>query len=307
LKSSSKKIKKKVHPPLKGAERIMRSLLPLEPVDYLVIGHVAKDITPTGFQIGGTVSYAALTARALGLRVGIVTAAAPDLPLTELAGIPTIVIDSEYSTTFENINKPTGRIQFLHNQATLLDFTHVPEIWRRTPIVHLGPIDQEVDPNLARSFPDSLVGLTPQGWLRSWDQNGRVHSSEWPEASYVLEHASAAVISIEDVQGDERRIEEMLSSIRTLVVTEGAAGARLYWNGELRRFQTPKMKEIDPTGAGDIFAAAFFYRMANTHDPWEAARFATNLAACSVTRPGLQGIPTEAEVKNSLGEVLPKY
>jgi hypothetical protein len=286
---------------------IMRSLLPLEPVDYLVIGHVAKDISPVGFRIGGTVSFAALTAKTLGLRVGIVTSAAPELPLPELTGIPTILIDSDQSTTFENINLPTGRIQYLHSQATPLNFTHVPETWRKTPIVHLGPIAQEVDPNLARAFPDSLVGLTPQGWLRSWDSSGKVRPTEWPEASYVLEHASAAVISIEDVQGDESRIEEMLSSIRILAVTEGPAGCRLYWNGDLRRFQAPKMKEIDPTGAGDIFAAGFFFRLANTRDPWEAARFATNLAACSVSRPGLQGIPTEAEVQTCLAEILPKY
>ncbi len=51
----------------------MFELVSLEPVDYLVVGHVAADVTPTGVQLGGTVSYSALTARALGLRVGIVT------------------------------------------------------------------------------------------------------------------------------------------------------------------------------------------------------------------------------------------
>jgi len=51
----------------------MLELVSLQPVDYLVIGHVAADVTPTGLQLGGTVSYAGLTARALGVRVGIVT------------------------------------------------------------------------------------------------------------------------------------------------------------------------------------------------------------------------------------------
>jgi sugar/nucleoside kinase (ribokinase family) len=239
--------------------------------------------------------------------VGVVTAPAPDLPLTELAGIQTVVIDSEYSTTFENVNTPHGRIQTLHHQATPLDLTHIPETWRRAPIVHLGPIAQEVDPRLAGAFPDSLVGLTPQGWLRAWDKNGKVHPTEWPEAAFVLEQASAAVISIEDVQGDESRVEEMLASMHILVVTEGARGSRLYWNGDTRHFNAPKMKEVDAVGAGDIFAAAFFFRQASVHDPWEAARFATQLASSSVTRPGLQGVPTEAEIAACLVEVLPKY
>ena len=60
----------------------------------------------------------------------------------------------------------------------------------------------------------------------------------------------------------------------------------------------------DATGAGDVFAAAFFVRLLETRDPWEAARFANRVAAVSVTRPGLQGIPTPTEVQQCLIEVL---
>ena len=284
-----------------------RALLRLEPVDYLVVGHVAQDVTPNGLQTGGTAAYASLTAKALGLRVGIVTACTPGLDLSDLEGIQVYTVDSDQNSTFENVNTSNGRVQTLHHQATPLNISHIPETWRRAPIVHLGPIAQEVDPNLVKAFPDSLVGLTPQGWLRGWDRKGRVHPVEWPEANYVLEKASAAVISVEDVQGDENRIEEMLSSIRVLAVTEAAHGCRLYWNGDLRRFRPPTVVEVDPTGSGDIFAAAFFYRFWTTRDPWEAARFATNLAAWSVTRPGLKGIPTFDEIQSCLVEVLPKY
>jgi sugar/nucleoside kinase (ribokinase family) len=284
----------------------MQTIIPIEPVDYLVIGHVTQDLTPKGPTLGGTASYAALTAKALGLRVGIVTAFAEGLQLPELEGISISAISDEYTTTFENIQTPVGRIQYLHHKAPNLDLSAVPETWRFTPIVHLGPVCQEVDPNLAKEFSQSFVGLTPQGWFRAWDAKGRVHFTEWPEASYVMENASAAVLSIEDVKGNENLIEEMVASIRILVVTEGAAGARLYWNGDLRRFTAPLETEIDPVGAGDIFATAFFFRLYSTHDPWEAVRFATQLAANSVTRPGLLGVPTPEEVQFHLMEIIPK-
>jgi sugar/nucleoside kinase (ribokinase family) len=180
----------------------------------------------------------------------------------------------------------------------------VPEQWLNTPIIHLGPVAREVDPTLARAFPNAFVGLTPQGWLRTWDEQGLVSFAEWPEASFVLQYAGAAVISIEDVRGNEDIIEEMASSVRVLAVTEGAHGARLYWNGDLRRFRPPQMDEIDPTGAGDIFATAFFYRLNATRDPWEAARFATNLASYSVMRYGLNGVPLPDEVQAVMTEVL---
>lgn len=284
----------------------MFNLVPIEPIDYLVIGHITQDVTSNGLVLGGTASYAALTARALGLRVGVVTAYNVEklgIP-PELQGIALSVIPSEETTTFENIPTPQGRVQILHHRASELSSIHIPETWRNTPIVHMGPLDNEIDPGLVRSFPDSFVGLTPQGWLREWDDTGRVRLGEWPEARYVLEKATAAVLSIEDVQGDESRIEEMASSIRILTVTEGAAGCRVYWNGDLRRFRAPATQEVDPLGAGDIFAAAFFYRLANTRDPWEAARFANQIASKSVTRPGLQGVPTPEEVAASQIEVI---
>jgi hypothetical protein len=282
----------------------MHNLARIEPVDYLVVGHITQDLTPTGTLYGGTASYAALTARALGMRVGVITAFPADLELPKWEGITILAHPSEYATTMENINTPEGRIQYVHHHASPLNMSHVPETWRNTPIVHLGPIAREVDALMARSFPNAFVGMTLQGWLRDWDKKGRVHFSEWPEASFMMRNASAAVLSIEDVRGDERIIESMINAVPVLAVTEGPAGARLYWNGDVRRFRPPTVIEVDPVGAGDIFATVFFARLNSTKDPWEATRCANALAANSVTRPGLQAVPTPYEVQSCFVEVI---
>ena len=283
----------------------MSDLALLEPVDYLVIGHVAHDLTPEGPRLGGTAAYSALTAMALGLRVGIVTASGPETSLADLEDIPIISIESPNSTIFENIYTEQGRIQYLRGQATRIDFNLVPEVWRRAPIIHLGPIANEMDAVLPETFAPDLLGLTPQGWMRQWDSECRVSRGEWQDADAALARANAVVISREDVNGDDELIERMAHQTRVLVVTESAAGAVLYWNGDRRRFSAPKVKEVDATGAGDVFAAAFFYRLLNTRDPWEATRFATRLASCSVTRPGLEGIATKGEVAVCMIEVSP--
>lgn len=283
----------------------MINLSPLESIDYLVIGHITVDKTFQGPQIGGTAAYAALTANALGLRTGIVTAWGGELSLGPLRNIPIISYPAEKSTTFENMDGENGRRQIIHHTAPKLDYYIIPDPWRQAAIVHLAPVAQEVEPNLVRYFPTSLIGLTPQGWLRTWDKENRVHFTEWPEATFTLQSAGAAVISKDDVNSDETRIEEMALSSRVLAVTEGAEGTRLYWNGDVRRFRPPKIGQVvDTTGAGDIFAAAFFVRLYTTRDPWEAARFATQLAAISVTRPGLDSVPTSEEVEENLLEVL---
>jgi hypothetical protein len=282
----------------------MKELTPLQPVDYLAIGHITVDLTPKGKRLGGTVTFAALAAQAMGLRVGIVTSWATEIPPGPLITIPIINYPTERSTTFENFYTPEGRLQIIHDIAPRLDYYQIPEPWRSAPIIHLGPVAQEVEPSLVRNFPTALIGITPQGWLRHWDSSGRVSRTEWPEARFVLERSGATVISSSDVDGDDSRIEEMAAACRVLAVTDGPDGARVYWNGDVRRFKATIVDEVDPTGAGDIFAAAFFVRLFSTRDPWEAGRFATLMGTISVTRPGLEGIPTPEEINESLVEVF---
>lgn len=276
----------------------------LQPVDYLLIGHVAVDLTPAGKQLGGTVSYSALTARAMGLRVGIVTSAGDDAPLHLLSGTQIVNLPTEQSTIFENIKTEHGRKQTLHHQATKITFEHIPHLWRNAPIVHFAPIAQEVDSSLIGKFPSSWVGVTPQGWMRAWDENGSVFAQAWENSDQVLGQLGGVVMSMEDINRDLELVEWMAHHTRLLCLTEGEEGAVLHWHGDRRRYRPVKVEEVDATGAGDIFAAAFFVRLYQTKDPWEAARFATNLAAYSVTRAGLQGIPTHEEIEHCKMEVL---
>jgi sugar/nucleoside kinase (ribokinase family) len=282
----------------------MYNLVPLEPVDYVVIGHVTHDLTSSGPRLGGTAAYSALTARALGMQVGVVTASGAETDLDALQDILVISAPSVHSTTFENIYSKNGRRQILHYRAERLSFDNVPDSWRKAPIIQLGPVAREVDAVLPDSFTPSLLGLTPQGWLRNWDESGRVVQADWESAEQALGQAGAVVVSLEDVASVEEQIEFMAAHTRILAVTEAAAGARLYWHGDQRRFRAPAMQEIDATGAGDIFAAAFFIRLLATRDPWEAARFATHLSAHSVTRSGLKGIPTAEEIQTCMVEVF---
>ena len=43
--------------PPRGYNTYMYYLPPLDPIDYLVIGHVTQDLTPNGPLLGGTASY----------------------------------------------------------------------------------------------------------------------------------------------------------------------------------------------------------------------------------------------------------
>ena len=119
----------------------------------------------------------------------------------------------------------------------------------------------------------------------------------WTGAQRVLSAASAAVLSLDDLTRDWAVAERWSKWAPVLVVTQGVQGCTVFVRGQgARQFAAPAQVEVDPTGAGDVFAAAFFVNFFETDDPWASARFANQVAALSVTRPGLQGVPDPDEV-----------
>ncbi len=283
---------------------MINNLKPIEPIDYLIIGHITQDVVLDGFVPGGTASYSSLTARSFGLRVGILTSYAQDVILPDLHDIQIVSTISEKSTVFENKYSVDGRHQKIHSRAEILHPNQIPQTWTSPRIVHLGPIADEVDPLFFKSFPNSFLGVTPQGWYRSWDEQGTVSFNNWIESNHYLQYADAVVLSIEDLQFDEGLIADLVYRIRVLVITEGSWGARVYWNGDVRNFKAPEKEEVDATGAGDIFSTAFFIRMSQTKDPWASARFATHIAAHSVTRRAMDSPPTDLEIQKNLTEII---
>jgi sugar/nucleoside kinase (ribokinase family) len=271
----------------------------MEPVDYLLIGHVCRDLTPDGPRLGGTVSFGALMAQALGQRVGIVTSAPDTLAplLALLESVPLQRVPAPEATTFENVYTPAGREQTLRGRAARLTAADIPEAWQHTRIAHLAPVADEVDPRLAAAFPGAFVGVTPQGWMRAWDEAGRVTYRAWPEPESVLRHADALALSIEDVGGDEAAVRALADMARVVAVTRSHEGATLYVDGSAQHIPAPRVRSGDETGAGDIFAVAFFIHLSRTGDPLAAAHFATTLASDSVRRAGIDSIPDPVTIR----------
>lgn len=258
-------------------------------VDYLVIGHASLDLTPSGSMPGGTVTYAARVAQALGCRVAVLTSVASDLDLESVfPGIEIENILATTTTTFENTYVDGRRQQKIYSVATSIRGEHIPPAWRRAPIVHLGPIANEIDPSMISLFSNSLVGLTPQGWFRRWDESGQVTKGEWSGANDALPMAAAVILSMDDLN-DPALLDVYHKRARLLVLTEQVGGCTVYCRGESRHFPAPLVHEVNPTGAGDSFAAAYFVRLYHTHgNPWDAAVFANRVAAASVTQDTIE-------------------
>lgn len=270
--------------------------------DYLLIGHITHDVTPFGPQLGGTVSYAAHTAAAFGLRVALLTSAAPDEPLLERLPASVMVhnIPAEQTTTFENIYRPEGRVQYMYHRARTLEVSMLPPAWRQARQVHFGPIAYEVEPAFADVFANTPLCVTPQGWMRHREPDGRIRQITWEAAAYVLPRADLTVLSVEDIRHDPGLEAVFAALAPVMVMTRAEQGGTVYVHGEPHTYAAYPAEQVDPTGAGDVFATALHIARNQLGDLWRALDVAARLAAHSVTRRGFTGAPTPDEVAEAL-------
>ena len=136
---------------------------------------------------------------------------------------------------------------------------------------------------------------TLQGWLRRRNGDGVVQPVAWDGAD-VLPFVDAAVVSEDDFEGGATA-ERWAKMTPVLIVTQAAAGARMHFEDTWHRIEAFPARETDPTGAGDVFAAAYLIRYGETSDPLESARFAACVASSSIEADGTAGIPTRSQVE----------
>lgn len=95
--------------------------------------------------------------------------------------------------------------------------------------------------------------------------------------------------------GDEDRI---------VVLKRGAQGCTVYSQGDKLEAPGFAVAEVDPTGAGDCFNAAFLLGLNSSWAPERVARFANAAGALAVTQQGpMEGAPTARQVESFLAQI----
>lgn len=272
--------------------------------DFVAIGHVTLDRFGDVVRPGGAALYAAVTAHRLGLSAGIVTSHADDFPLDLIPSrIEVVSVPADTTTTFEYTFAGDQRTMRVPATARPLGAADVPEDWRAAPLVLLAPVVGEVDPDgAATAFANPTVASAAQGWLRALGRDGAVQPAPWTPSDVLLDRLQAIFVSTEDMADRVAAAVDWFQRVPLGLLTAGAAGALLYVNGE--RYEVPARPaiEVDPTGAGDVFAATFLIRYHFDGDPWEAAAAAACAAALSVEAEGWAAVPDRAALDAAVAE-----
>jgi 1D-myo-inositol 3-kinase len=260
------------------------------PVTALVVGHVTLDVGPGGAAPGGSAYYAARTLAALGARARVLTAAGSDFPAAEaLAGVEAAVAPAPATTRFENAYDPDGRrTQRAVAFAPPLEPSALPAAWRDADALLLAPVLGEVDLRAwAGAVRARAVAVGVQGWVRAVGPGGAVLQPRWGFDPADLAGVGAAVVGEDDLRGQGDLVARLAAAVPLVVLTRGARGCEVVVRGRTVRVGVHPAREVDPTGAGDAFAAALVLGLARGLPPVEAARLGA--AAASVIVEGRAG------------------
>lgn len=270
--------------------------------DFIAIGHVTLDRFGDTVRPGGAALYAAVTADRLGLSAAILTSHADDFPLDLVPPrVEVVSVPAGETTTFEHSDHGGERVLRVRAAAAALSADDLPEDWKDAPLVMLAPVLAEVDPLLSMAFPDAAVSAQAQGWLRVVEPDGGVSALAW-EPGYLLARLQTLFLSQRDVLGQEAAMLEWLQRVPVGVVTAGRHGALLYVNGERYEVRPRVAREVDATGAGDVFAATFLVRYEEDGNPWTAAEAAACAAALSIEGEGWSAVPDAAALERALAD-----
>lgn len=294
----------------------------------VVVGAAARDRTPDdprGWRLGGGVSYGALTTARLGVPTGALigvdeaASTASEIDLLRDAGVDVRLVPLGRGPVFDNIETPDGRIQLAFERSDPLSTASLPDEWRSAGAWILAPVAAELPDAWAAAIPDEdLVAVGWQGLLRELIPGARVGRRQ-PGLSPLLERADVVGVSRDDL--DEgvslAALCRLMRPGATLLFTRGADGGMAIVAGrdgprELRRWPAiPPGAVVDPTGAGDVFLAAFLGahaeprlvggRIAQRYDLLLAAA----ASSLSIEGRGLHGVAGREAVRRRIAEAFP--
>lgn len=129
--------------------------------------------------------------------------------------------------------------------------------------------------SIAINFSDVSIVISHNTSLREIAEQSDLLIANFDEAR--------AFVGAED---EDKVFTQLKKSAPNVVMTLGERGARAFFSGQEIVERAPKVRAVDSTGAGDMFAGGFLYGITHDLSPQQSCRLACSLASQVVSQLG---------------------
>ena len=280
-----------------------------------VIGHAAIDIIRRGSVVrkspGGAPTYCSFYLKQLNIE---------PLPIT-LVGSDF----NEYLVDYRSRGINTDRVKLLGEcgstsyEITYYDTTRKLRLLARCrdfsiedlndlpDTVAINPIAREVSLDVLQYIRGNVgfMGVDLQGFTRVFDENNYVSIKiNIDDVMKIIENADVVKASAEDVPMNEFNAIVNKYPGKVVVLTMGAHGSILLYNGHKLRVTTDGIVNVrDPTGAGDVLTCALTYMLSKGEDLEWSFIFSNAVAVAKTMGEGPYGLISNEIVRDIANEL----
>ncbi len=276
----------------------------------LIVGPLSLDMLTDGTAPltlpGGSVSYAARTAAALGQQLAILTIGGSDANFDALAGHEVQVVNAADTLTFESrVANGRRQLRVLKRPDRPLRADDLPDGWRQPLLLILAPLlPGDIDLASFSALPHSAGrAIFAQGLQRKCNESSVILHHSRPSSALIDNCTPETSIFLSKEEIYDWRSDDLYAlagRVDRVVVTHGGAGADIYSASRPpRHVDACSANPVNTNGAGDVFATAFMLALHEGES--QAGRIASAYAAAAVERQGPVLLPVRAQIQDRMG------
>lgn len=276
---------------------------------FYLLGNPTYDIIVIGKNerqsIGGSVIYNYLLMKNLGYPSRIIGKCDKKLKDTiQQYGINTSYMhESTRTTKFKNIYHHGKRIQYAIKGEKILSEDIPSEVLHSQGLL-ITPVLDEIDLSLFLPH-DIFLMVDISGFLRHVLKNNRIILKKKSKIAEKLRNYNIFKCNLEEARflSEQRTISKMCKFLISNngnigIITDGVTGSYVFDRTKIVKICSYKTKQIDPTGAGDVYGSSFLIRFLECNNMIEAGLFASAAASFVVEDYGINNIPLRNEIDN---------
>jgi sugar/nucleoside kinase (ribokinase family) len=275
-------------------------------MSVVIAGHVTHDRYGDELVAGGCAFYGAHVHAGLGAQVRLVAGVGEDFACDHaLTGIARRMRRAGRTTRFTN-RYPAGgpRVQQIEAQAPAVTPELVPAAWQGADLLHLAPVMEEIDlAAWVKGTRARFVGIGLQGWVKTAGAGGAVVQRRWQVDAAALAGVHAACVGEEDLIDQGDLLDRLVAAVPVVALTRGRAGCEVIERGRTTWVGVHPAREVDPTGAGDAFAAGFLQALASGETAPRAARLGAAAASIVIEGRGGETLGRIGEARGRAGTI----